>query len=82
MRLTELAQRADVPGVAHPEAGVLADDDGHGAERVDEAVRLDELLGRLLRELRVNSSTAPRWTTDASASRRCPSDMTAAAPLG
>ena len=49
--LAELAQRVDVAGVAHAEAGVLADDDGHGAQRLDEGA-VDELLGRLLGELR------------------------------
>ena len=50
VRGAELAQRADVAGVADAEPGVLADDDRAGAERLDEH-GADELLGGPLGEL-------------------------------
>ena len=69
MLAAELAQGADVAGVADAEPGVLADHDDAGAERLDEQVR-DELLGGLLANSRVNSITSTASRPAASSRRR------------
>ena len=70
MLAAELAQGADVAGVADAEPGVLADHDDAGAERLDEH-GADELLGVQLASSRVNSitSTASRPVASSRASR-------------